>query len=74
MEKQKTTDFGWALTQWRAGQHVTRRAYEGMGFWIRLDHLADGSTVFVQESKANTTPTRYFPTTEDVLATDWFVA
>lgn len=61
------SDFGWALTQMRAGHAVRRRGWTKDSTLIECICLGDGGRqIFDEDGK----PTR-FASNEPLLATDW---
>lgn len=69
--------FGWALEQLRAGDHVSRRGWNGAGQWVGLHQpIASGPMtapyLFLRTITGDTVP--WLPSQTDLLATDWAIA
>lgn len=80
-------DFGWALTQLRLGQRVTRPGWNGKGLWLWLvgewavmdagkAHFLGGLTTlpWIGMRTADGGFVPWLASQTDVLATDWITA
>lgn len=68
--------FGSALEALKAGQRITRVAWNGRGMWLRLQRPDPSSKMtqpylYVRNSRGDSAP--WTPSHEDVLADDWAV-
>ena len=69
-----SADFGWALTQLRAGRKVGRKGWNGKGMWLNLqvpDTHSKMSLPYIYMKTADDHQVPWLASQTDMLAEDW---
>ena len=78
IDNEQEQDFGWALTQLRAGFRVSREGWNGKGAWLELQYPDEFSGrmtlpfIFMFTAQGDLVP--WLASQTDVLAFDWELA